>query len=289
MVADALSRRLAVIEITTPHLSFADDLELYARAGVAGIGILESKLGDVDEAVEAFRHSGLVASSVILTTGSILPSSGIPGPNDPAARVESICAAMERLLVFEPACFTIAPGPLGDHTLEAARSVVGAGLRRIAARADELGTRIALESMHPSLGSLFSFAVDLTEASLLLELCGSETVGLCVDLWHVGEEPDVLARLEELAGRVVTVHVDDRRLPTRSWVDRVLPGDGVDDVAGMLAALARGGYAGWLELEILSDDGSYGDDFDDSLWKLDPFELVCTARDRVASLGLVRD
>ena len=32
------------------------------------------------------------------------------------------------------------------------------------------------------------------------------------------------------------------------------------------------------ELEILSDDGRYEDDLPDSLWKLDPFELVSTGR-----------
>ena len=46
----------------------------------------------------------------------------------------------------------------------------------------------------------------------------------------------------------------------------------------MLAALDRGGYDGWLELEIVSDDGTVRDDFEDSLWKRDPLELVSDGR-----------
>ena len=37
--------------------------------------------------------------------------------------------------------------------------------------------------------------------------------------------------------------------------DRVFPGDGTADVAGILGAVDAGGYRGWYELEILSDDG----------------------------------
>jgi sugar phosphate isomerase/epimerase len=39
------------------------------------------------------------------------------------------------------------------------------------------------------------------------------------------------------AGRFAGVHVSDVRSPTRSWADRVLPGDGVADVPAVLAAL----------------------------------------------------
>lgn len=55
---------------------------------------------------------------------------------------------------------------------------------------------------------------------------------------------------------------------------QLLPGDGVADIPAILGALDDAGYQGWYELEIMSDDGLYGNDFPDSLWKLDPVELV---------------
>jgi sugar phosphate isomerase/epimerase len=72
----------------------------------------------------------------------------------------------------------------------------------------------------------------------------------------------------------VGVHVNDRRALTRSWKDRVLPGDGVIDLPAILGALEAGGYDSWFDLEIFSDNGAFGDDYPDSLWKLPPVEVV---------------
>ena len=61
----------------------------------------------------------------------------------------------------------------------------------------------------------------------------------------------------------------------------MLPGDGIADAAGLLAILREGGYDGWLELEIFSDDGLMEDDFPDSLWREDPVELIRRGRERI--------
>ena len=74
--------------------------------------------------------------------------------------------------------------------------------------------------------------------------------------------------------------MNDWREPTRGWCDRVLPGDGVADLPGIFGALNDGGLDGWFELEVLSDDGTFGDDYPDSLWKLDPVELIRTGREQ---------
>ena len=42
----------------------------------------------------------------------------------------------------------------------------------------------------------------------------------------------------------------------------------------MLRALNDGGYDGWYELEVMSDDGRNGNQFADSLWEWDPVELI---------------
>ncbi len=82
----------------------------------------------------------------------------------------------------------------------------------------------------------------------------------------------------------VMVHLNDWRDPTRSWCDRVLPGDGIADIPGIFRALDEGGFEGWFELELFSDDGKFGNDFEDSLWKWDPVELVRTGRDKAYAL-----
>ena len=55
----------------------------------------------------------------------------------------------------------------------------------------------------------------------------------------------------------------------------MLPGDGIIDLPAIFGALEAGGAVGWFDLEIFSDDGSFTDmDFEDSLWKQDPVEVV---------------
>jgi sugar phosphate isomerase/epimerase len=69
------------------------------------------------------------------------------------------------------------------------------------------------------------------------------------------------------------------REPTRSFADRVLPGDGVADVPRLLGALDRSGWAGFYDLEIFSDNGAFGSSFADSLWDLPAPELARRGRD----------
>jgi hypothetical protein len=45
--------------------------------------------------------------------------------------------------------------------------------------------------------------------------------------------------------------------------------------------LLDGGYDGWLDVEVMSDDGMFGEAFEDSLWAL-PVEEI--ARRAVASM-----
>ena len=66
------------------------------------------------------------------------------------------------------------------------------------------------------------------------------------------------------------VHVNDWREPTRSWADRLPPGEGVMDLPAIFGALEAASYDGWYDLEIL-DDGTFGTAHADSLWALDPW------------------
>ncbi len=73
--------------------------------------------------------------------------------------------------------------------------------------------------------------------------------------------------------------MNDWREPTRGWADRVLPGDGVADVPAILAALERAGWDGYYDLEIFSDNGAFGTAYPDSLWDVEPAELVRRSRE----------
>jgi sugar phosphate isomerase/epimerase len=279
--------RFSVAETTTPGLSFDDDLAAYEAAGAQGIGIDEAaKLKDAGHDAAAFAASSLAATFCLPATNGVLPFSGggrypgVMGPGDPKVRIDRMCESVQRLAAFKPSGCVFVTGPLGLYERDAALEIVAAGMRRVARTAAAFGMTVAVEPIHHSISRYFSFVNSIPDAVELLAAIDEPNVGLLVDVWHVWDSPDLLNLLEQHADRVVAVHLNDRREPTRSWCDRLLPGDGVADVAGIVGALRRGGYDGWFELEVVSDDGRFGSAFPDSLWRGDAVALIRAGREK---------
>jgi sugar phosphate isomerase/epimerase len=250
--------RTSVAEITTAFQSFADDLDAYRAAGADGIGIWEHKLGA--DSVDRFRASGLAAAAAVPAVPSILPLPLMEGPEDPAARVEALCAGVERLAAFEPACVLFLTGP-GDD-----RAVVLDGIRAIADAAARAGVRAALEPIQREFRAFWTIVATLDDAAGLLDEAGRPDVGLVFDTWHLWNVPGLAGQITRHRDRIAAVHVADWREPTRNTNDRVLPGDGVVDFPPIFEALA---WDGLYDLEIFSDPELPG-----SLWTLDPRELA---------------
>ena len=251
--------RLSICEFTTLGASFEEDLAAYRAAGVEGIGVCEMKLGD--GAAELLRESGLRATHCIPAVPSILLLPLMEGPEQPEERIEALCASVRRLAELDPVCVVFLTGP-GEVD-----RVVRQGIAAIAAEGRAAGVRVALEPVHPSQAEAFSAVNTISHA---LELIGSEPVDVMLDVWHIHDAAAIAPHVDRIAG----VHVSDRREPTRSHFDRVLPGDGVLDLAAVFRTLETGGYAGWYDVEIFSDKS-----LPDSLWRWPPRDLVERSRD----------
>ena len=271
----------AVCEFTTLPASFEEDLRVYAGAGADGIGICEIKLAEGREAeqLEAFRASGLAATSCVPAVPSILPLPRLSGPEDPAERVEALCAGVRRLAPFGPSAVVCLTGPAGVLGKDEARRAVVAGLRAVAEEAERCGLRVGLEPMSANYRDDWTTIATLAEAAELCDEVGAANVGITFDTWHLWDTPAVLGEIERHAGRIVAVHVNDWRGETRGWCDRVLPGDGVADLPAILGALHDAGWRGAYELEVFSDDGTFGSAYPDSLWSEHPVDLVRRGRE----------
>jgi sugar phosphate isomerase/epimerase len=266
--------RVSVSQITTFGSTFADDLQTYAAAGLDGIGIWELKLSDGRdaEALEQLAVSGLDSAAAVPAVPSILPLPLLGGPEDPAERIEAYCRSMERLAPFAPTNTVLLTGT-GD------REVAVEGLRTIAAEAERLGVTVGLEPYQRKGGDLWSVVHSIPEAVALIRDAGDPpSVGIQFDVWHLWNTPTLFDDIEREIDRVVAVHVSDWREPTRGWADRALPGDGAADVSAILAALDRAGWDGLYDIEIFSDDGTFGAAYPDSYWAAPGVETIRAAR-----------
>jgi sugar phosphate isomerase/epimerase len=274
----------SIVEFTTLNASFEEDLEAYRAAGADGIGICELKLvaGREREQLEAFRGSGLRASACVPAVPSILPLSALPGPPSAEARVDAIRAGMRRLAPFEPSAFVCLTGPSGELDDREASSLVVEGLRALAEEGRRLGVPVGLEPMSAHYRADWTIATTLGEAATLVGEAGGG-LGLTFDTWQLWDTPELFDEIERHCGGIVAVHVGDWREPTRGWCDRALPGEGVIDLRSIFESLEAAGWRGFYELELFSDDGTFGSDYEESLWRMPAIELARRGREAFVS------
>jgi sugar phosphate isomerase/epimerase len=242
----------------------------YADAGVDGIGVWEIKLpaGAEEEALEQLEASGLGSAAAVPAIPSILPLPLMDGPDDPSRRIDAICASLHRLSRFRPSSVVCLTGPGED------RDTVVRGLRIIGEEAERAGVRVGLEPINRVGGEDWTMITSLPEAVELLDEVDRPAVGIQFDTWHLWNTPQLLDHIERHANRFVGVHLSDWREPTRGWADRVLPGEGVAPLPEILGALDGAGWDGFYDLEVFSDNGTFGNEWPDSLWNVPADELV---------------
>lgn len=267
--------RISICQLTTPHDDFAADVAAYGAAGATGIGLSEAKLpADDARAGALLRAAGLAVTHCVPAVGSILPGPELAGPSDPDERVAALCRAIERFAAFAPVACTCLTGPAGALAPEEARRQVVDGLRAAALVAGRCGTRLALEPCGPQFAADWSLVDGIEPAVTLIDEVGSPDLCLLVDVWHLWDSPTFAGDVQRHAHRIAGFHVGDRREVTRGLWDRALPGQGIADLPAKIRAIEATGFGGWYDIEIFSDDGTYGTSYEDSLWRLPGAELA---------------
>jgi sugar phosphate isomerase/epimerase len=268
--------RLSVSEVTTLHASFDSDLATYTAAGLGGIGVWESKLAGRDrrEIAEAVTAAGLRVTNLVPNGNSVFANALDPEPADPGQRTDALCARLPALALLHPETVVVVTGNVpGRDSAELGRRCV-TELRRVADTAGELGLTVALEPMHPCAGDDFSFVTSLDAAADLVADIGNPAVGILFDMWHAGQGPDAVDELKAVLDLVAAVHVADVVAPARGWADRKFPGEGTLPIEQFVGVLEAGGFKGSYDVEIFSDDGTFGRRLPDSAWELPEHECV---------------
>jgi sugar phosphate isomerase/epimerase len=274
--------KYSILEYATLDLSFADELAAFREGGAQGVGITEftgPKVRERETMVQTMRNSGLEPTVCWPAVPSVLPLTLFGGPQDPEKRVESLCEGIRNLHPFNPVACGCVTGAQGNYGNTEARRIIVDGLREAALFAAGLNLKLALEPIHHSIAQWFTTITTLQQTVELIEEVGAPNIGISFDTWHSWDQPALLEEIRRYADRFLIVHIGDYRQPTRSWCDRVLPGEGIANLPAQFGALEDAGYDGWYEFEVLSDNGIYGNAFPESLWNLSPVELTRRGRD----------
>lgn len=275
---DADAALFSVSEFTTWRQTFEQDVELYARLGVKGIEVCERKLSAdpnvARDQLKRVKDAGLRVTSVQPRVHALYKDGMSPDLDDPIERMSRYRRTIDLFSsVFhgENLPLVTISGGAPDYDFRAAHATARAQYRLLAEYAADRGVRIMFEPLSPVLMNVDTFICNLIEAIELIEDVNRPAgFGLMLDLWHVWREPDICRRIRELGRLIFGVHICDwPKQEPRHFGDRVLPGDGVIDLPGLLAAIDAAGYRGAYCLEIFSLDR-----FPDSLWQQDPASVI---------------
>ena len=218
-------------------------------------------------AARAIRAAGLEVSG--LCRGGMFTAADAAGRK---AAIADNRRAIDEAAAIGAACLVMVCGglPPGSRDLAGARAMVRDGLAEVLPHARDAGVPIALEPLHPMTCADRSVLSTLGQA---LDLCDALGPGLgaVVDVYHVWWDPQVAAQITRAGERILAFHTSDWRVPTRDLVfDRAMPGDGAIDIRLLRRDVQAVGYAGRLEMEILSTEW----------WARDPDDVleICKAR-----------
>jgi sugar phosphate isomerase/epimerase len=268
--------KLSVSEVTLWPLALEAELDVLTQNDVAGIGLFADKIPVGEEKAHhaRLRSAGLQATVCLPGNFTILPNELFGGAEDPAQRVRDLCSEFDRLAVYEPLMCVFVAGPLGKYEPSEAHRIVVDACRQLAEHGAKLGTLVALEPIHPDM-TFLSYIADIDAAAAVVREADHPNARVLLDTGHIGDSGTTLDAIRRHSDLFAPgIHVNDCPSSPRSWADRALPGEGTLDLVSVFRTLRESGWDGWLDLEIISDDGTFGQAFPDSLWRHDPIDVI---------------
>ncbi len=215
------------------------------RAGFQRIETAWPERLDVEPLVAAVREQEMEV--VLLNCNAGDAAGGERGfLNDPARREQAerdfLAAAELALRLGAPYVNVLLGRELPGFSRAVQRRAVVSALNVFAPQAAARGLRVLLEPIN-AIENPGYLAPTPEDAVALIEECGSDALGLLLDVYHVARAgADPLVAIERCAALIGHVQISD--CPGRGR-----PGSGALEVRGILECLRAGGYAGSLGLE----------------------------------------
>jgi sugar phosphate isomerase/epimerase len=245
-----LRDRLALHETTTYRWSLEEDAHALRAAGFTGIGLWRPKLDDFGDERTAELLEELNITPVSLGwTGGFTGSEGCSFQDAMADASATLWQASE----VGARVVLITPGRRGGHTWNHAYRIVSEALNRLGHLAGCLNLQLAVQPALPQFGRDCTYLSTLDRTLELLDRCNHPRVGLNLDLFHLGHDPQLCARIPEFVKYIKTVQLCDAPARPASEYDRHAPGDGTLPLTEIVQALEASGYTGFYELQLQSE------------------------------------
>ncbi len=242
---------LAISQLSTLRWNFHEDAAAYAARGFTGIGIWRPKLEDfgLDRTIELLAESSLSVTSLSWVGGF----TGSDGRGVDEAIADAIAAVRDAANLRAETLIVLAGGR-NNHIRNHAKRTFCEALQEIAVVAEDFGVRLSIEPIHPGCGDEWSFVNDLQSTLDIIEQVASPNLGLVLDTYHVGMDEEVVAWLPDIIPHLHLVQFGDGKHSPIGEMNRCLLGEGSVPLRTIFETLARHGYEGPMEAELLGED-----------------------------------
>ncbi|MFT4265253.1 MAG: sugar phosphate isomerase/epimerase [Nocardioides sp.] len=235
--------RLSVSGLCFPEMSAEEAVRACGELGVLWTSITSAKASATGAGVlaAAARESGVG----VATTTAAIRFDLAPGA-DNSDRVSAALADVDQAAALGATTVYTLTGPRVFDTWSENAEAYAALAAPVVAHAGAKGVRVALEPTNWLYADL-TFVHSFRDAVALATLAG---MGVCLDLFHVWTEADLLENIAEHIDLIHHVQVSDMERGARSLPCRTVPGDGDIPLRSLVAHLLAAGYTGPFDLEL---------------------------------------
>ena len=267
--------QLSLNQATVKRLTLNQTLSLCLRHEIPAVGLWRDRVAElgISESAAAVRRSGRHVSS--------LCRGGFFTHPDAAARDAALAdnkAAIEEAAALEADALVLVSGGLvpGHRDLGLARRMITDAIAELVPRAQELGVRLGVESLHPMFCADRCVLVSFGDAVDLALLFPADAVGVVLDTYNVWWDSRLATDIARAHGRIVSYQLGDwvSPLPADVLLGRGHLGDGSIDFGPVTRQVLAAGYTGYAEVEI----------FNQAVWDAPADETASTVKARFARL-----
>ncbi len=266
--------QFGVSEFTTNPWPFERDVETYARLGVSAIEVCEAKLDSANIAaqMDSIKAAGLEITSVQPKTRTLFPSLSQPEPTDIGERMGLFRQTIETLSPWTPGvAYVTNTGIPPNGNMQEVMDRAATEYQALSDFAADHGVRVALEPLNASIVNIESAIWTLPQAMEIVNAVDRDNFGICLDSWNIWQNADIHAEIEACGAKIFVVQISDWRTP-RSFLDRLVPGQGAIPLPAFLKSVHAAGFRGAYSVEIFSQG------VPNALWDGDLEQVITDSR-----------